>query len=79
MPAELSELQIAYREYFVSVMEKHGIDGLGELSESELKAFFNDVSSGWVKGKGPKKQPKESSISDRLSSVAAGLRAASRE
>lgn len=66
-----SELQKAYKDYFFSVMDTHGIDGLSGLDEEKLKAFFSDVSSGWEKGKGPKK--KESAV-DRLAALANTLR-----
>ena len=67
-----SELQKAYKDYFSGKMDEHGIDGLGDLTEEKLKTFFSDISSGWDKGKGPKKA---SSVSDRLSMVANSLRA----
>ena len=50
----LSELQEKYRDYFMDTMDKHEMDGLSDLTEEQIKEFFNDISKGWVKGKGPK-------------------------
>ena len=52
--AELSDLQKEYQEYFSALLKKYGVDSPAELEEEEMKKFFNDVTDGWVKGKGKK-------------------------
>ncbi len=69
-----SDLQKQYQEYFHKKMKDHGIDGLGDLEEGKLKEFFSDVSSGWDKGKGPKKSSTAATVADRLANIANGLR-----
>ena len=52
--AELSDLQKEYQEYFRGLLKKYEISSPAELDEPEMKKFFNDVTSGWIKGKGKK-------------------------
>lgn len=71
-----SDLQKEYQTYFHAKMKEHGIDGLGDLDEDKLKKFFNSVSSGWEKGKGPKKTSSSGSpeLADRLAAIASSIR-----
>jgi hypothetical protein len=51
----LSPLQQEYREYFLEMLEKHNVNSPASLpDEASMKAFFNDIKGGWVKGKGRK-------------------------
>jgi len=52
--AELSPLQKEYRAYFSNLLDKYEAKSPAEMDEETMKKFFNDVSSGWVKGKGAK-------------------------
>ena len=68
LKSALSPLQEEYRDYFMGLMEKHDITALGNLDEEKIRAFFNDVSNGWTKGKGPKKSSEDAP--KRLAKVA---------
>jgi len=52
---ELSPLQKEYREYFQALLVKYDAKSPAEMDEETMKNFFNDVRSGWTKGKGAKK------------------------
>lgn len=52
--AELSPLQQEYQDYFKGKLDEYGISSPAELDEEAMKKFFNDVSDGWIKGKGEK-------------------------
>lgn len=58
---DLSPLQKEYRDYFIEMMEKHGLDGLSGIDEEKVKAFFKEVSDGWEIGEGRKKASAASS------------------
>ena len=51
---ELSPLQKEYQEYFNGLLKKAGVSSPAELDEEGMKKFFDDVTDGWVKGKGKK-------------------------
>jgi len=51
---ELSPLQKEYRAYFSNLLDKYEVKSPAEMDEETMKKFFNEVSSGWVKGKGAK-------------------------
>ena len=51
---ELSPLQKEYREYFQNLLKEFDAKSPAEMDEETMKKFFNQVSSGWVKGKGAK-------------------------
>ena len=52
--AELSPLQIEYREYFKEVLASFDVESPAKLSFDKTKEFFNKIKEGWVKGKGRK-------------------------
>lgn len=52
--AELSALQKEYQTYFEGMLKKYNVGSPAELSEEDMKKFFDEVSSGWVKGEGKK-------------------------
>jgi len=49
-----SELSDKYQEYFSKKLKEYNITSPAELEEEDMKKFFNDVSDGWIKGKGEK-------------------------
>jgi hypothetical protein len=51
---ELSPLQKEYQAYFEGLLKKYNVESPAELEEEEMKKFFNEVSAGWIKGKGKK-------------------------
>jgi hypothetical protein len=51
---EEQSLQDEYQEYFQGMLKKYKVSSPADLDEEELKKFFNDVSDGWIKGKGKK-------------------------
>jgi hypothetical protein len=51
---EEKSLQDEYQEYFQDMLKKYKVSSPAELDEEEMKKFFNDVSDGWIKGKGKK-------------------------
>jgi hypothetical protein len=51
---EEKSLQDEYQEYFQDMLKKYNVSSPAELDEEEMKKFFNDVSDGWIKGKGKK-------------------------
>jgi len=54
LEAERSALQKEYEKYFNDTLKKYGADSPAALSAEDKTAFFNDIKSGWVKGKGKK-------------------------
>lgn len=52
--SELSPLQKEYQEYFKTMLSKYGVASPADLDEETMSSFFNDVSDGWIKGKGRK-------------------------
>jgi len=52
---ELSPLQKEYRAYFTNLLDKYGVKSPAEMDEETMKKFFNEVTNGWIKGKGAKK------------------------
>jgi len=50
----LSDLQIAYRDYFKALLDEFDVDSPTELNSDEKKKFFDKVKAGWKKGVGPK-------------------------
>lgn len=51
---EEKSLKDEYQEYFNGILKKYKVDSPAELSEEDMKKFFEDVSSGWIKGQGEK-------------------------
>ena len=51
---EEKSLKDEYQEYFSDLLKKYKVSSPAELEEEEMKKFFNDVTNGWVKGKGEK-------------------------
>jgi len=51
---ELSPLQKEYRAYFQALLAKYEVSSPASMDEETMKKFFNEVSAGWVKGKGAK-------------------------
>jgi len=51
---EESELQKKYRDYFNGLLKKYNASSPADMNDETMKKFFNDVRTGWVKGKGPK-------------------------
>jgi hypothetical protein len=51
---EEKSLQDEYQEYFQGMLKKYKVSSPAELGEEDMKKFFNDVSDGWIKGKGEK-------------------------
>jgi hypothetical protein len=51
---EEKSLQDEYQEYFQGMLKKYNVSSPADLDEEEMKKFFNDVSDGWIKGKGKK-------------------------
>lgn len=54
-----SELQKEYQEYFEGLLKKYNVKSPAEMDEPTMKKFFNEVSSGWVKGKGEISESRE--------------------
>jgi len=52
--AELSPLQQEYQDYFKALLDKYEVNSPADLDEETMKKFFDEVSSGWIKGKGEK-------------------------
>ena len=52
--AELSALQKEYQAYFAAALKTAGVSSPGEMSEEEMKKFFDGITKGWVKGEGKK-------------------------
>lgn len=52
--AELSPLQKEYQAYFTGLLKKYDVESPAEMDEETMKKFFNDVTSGWIKGQGKK-------------------------
>lgn len=51
---EEKDLQTVYQEYFARILKKYNVESPAELETEEMKKFFDEVSSGWEKGKGEK-------------------------
>jgi len=51
---EKSDLQQEYQDYFMALLKKYEVSSPAELDEESMKKFFNEVTDGWVKGKGAK-------------------------
>jgi hypothetical protein len=49
-----SKLQQVYQDYFQALLKKYDATSPAEMDEETMKKFFNDVTSGWIKGKGEK-------------------------
>lgn len=54
LEAEKSALQKEYAEYFKDTLSKYDVDSPASLSDEDKTTFFNDIKSGWMKGKGKK-------------------------
>ena len=52
----LSELQIEYREFFLSKMTLYGVKSPAELTKEKKSAFFNEIKQDWASVKLGKKQ-----------------------
>jgi hypothetical protein len=44
---KLSPLQIAYREFFINLLNIYGANSPAELSDNDKKDFFNDIRNKW--------------------------------
>ena len=53
-PESESGLKAEYDAYFEKKLKKAGVDSPAELDDEAKKKFFDDVSKGWVNGKGEK-------------------------
>jgi len=51
---EGSDLQKEYDAYFSKKLKAAGAESPADLDEEGKKKFFNDISAGWVNGKGEK-------------------------
>lgn len=45
--AELSELQLAYRDFFSNLLQEFGVESPAELSEEDRSKFFSEVTPRW--------------------------------
>ena len=54
LEAERSALQKEYEQYFNDMLAKYEVKSPAALSDEQKSSFFNDIKSGWVKGKGKK-------------------------
>lgn len=49
-----SDLKKEYQDYFQGLLNKYNVDSPAEMDEETMKKFFDEVHSGWIKGKGEK-------------------------
>jgi hypothetical protein len=42
-----SEEQIAYQKFFKEKLDKYGVESQDELSDADMKKFFNEIKKEW--------------------------------